>query len=121
MTPARTLPPGLEAYRRTPEFSETSVPPGLLRAHSTKSGTWGVIRVTEGRLIYRVLDERRFPAELLLTPGALPGIVEPEIVHEVAPDGPVRFHVEFFRQAAAAGAQLSGARGVGGTEVSSQP
>lgn len=95
--PAADLPPGLESYRRTDTFSEQTVPAGLLKAHATKAGTWGLIRVTEGELLYRVEDERRIPAERRLRADLPPGVVEPTILHSVKPDGPVRFHVEFFR------------------------
>jgi tellurite resistance-related uncharacterized protein len=47
------LPPGLVAYKRTPEFDENTLPAGLKKAHSTKAGVWGVIHILEGRLIYR--------------------------------------------------------------------
>ena len=95
--PATCLPPGLVSYRRTPEFTEETVPAGLKRAHSTKEGVWGLIHVMEGELRYRILDERRSHAELLLSAGSPPGIVEPAILHEVEPVGPVRFQVEFLR------------------------
>lgn len=96
--PADRLPDGLEAYRRTPEFSEASVPKGLLRSHSTKAGVWGLIRVLEGQLLYQVTDSRRVPTERLLAAGDKPGVVEPEILHQVEPKGRVRFFVEFFRE-----------------------
>lgn len=94
--PAEAIPAGLSPYKRTPEFTETTVPAGLLKAHATKEGVWGLIQVLEGELVYRVVDPRREPTELTLSP-ATPGVVEPEILHEVQPNGPVRFHVEFFR------------------------
>ena len=94
--PAAAIPAGLTAYKRTPEFTQASVPAGLLREHCTKAGVWGLIRIVEGELVYRIADERRAPREYRLTPAAQ-GIVEPGIVHRVAPDGPVRFFVEFFR------------------------
>lgn len=98
--PAEELPPGLESYRRTDTFSEQSVPAGLLKAHATKTGIWGLIRVTEGELLYRIEDARRIPAERRLRADLPPGVVEPTILHSVEPAGPVRFHVEFFRVAA---------------------
>jgi len=98
--PATQLPAGLESYRRTDTFCERSVPAGLLKAHATKPGIWGLIRVTDGELHYRIEDERRIPAEHLLRAGLPPGVVEPTILHSVEPAGPVRFHVEFFRVAA---------------------
>lgn len=101
--PAAELPAGLESYRSTETFSELSVPAGLLRAHSTKAGIWGLIRVTEGELIYRIEDEKRIAAERRLHADSPPGVVEPTILHSVEPVGRVRFHVEFFRAASPLG------------------
>jgi tellurite resistance-related uncharacterized protein len=81
-------------------FTEETIPPGLLHAHRTKPGTWALIRVLEGRLLYRVLDP---PGERVLDPAGAPGVVEPGVPHEVAPLGPVRFLVEFHRMAQALG------------------
>lgn len=92
------LPNDLESYRKTEIFTEETVPAGLLRAHNTKPGTWALIHVVEGRLLYRVTDERAEPSERVLTPGEPPGVVEPTVPHEVRPLGPVRFQVEFFRR-----------------------
>ena len=97
---ATDLPAGLISYRRTDMFSEQTAPPALLKAHATKAGTWGLIRVTEGELLYRIEDQRRIPLEHRLRAGLPPGVVEPTIFHAVAPVGPVRFYVEFFRAAA---------------------
>ena len=90
----KTLPETAVTYRRTPEFDAGTVPAGLLRAHSTRAGTWGRIVVLDGALTYRILEPE--PEEYLLTP-AQPGIVEPAVRHEVAPRGDVRFYVEFYR------------------------
>ena len=89
------LPAGVVAYRRTPIFDQDTIPAGLLREHRTASGVWGLITVVEGRLRFRSLDP---VAETALTPGT-PVAVEPQQPHEVAPDGPVRFYVEFYRAA----------------------
>ena len=37
------------------------------------------------------------PYELTVDSAGEPGVVEPTILHHVAPVGPVRFHVEFLR------------------------
>ena len=94
------LPLGCEAYRSTPVFTEATVPPGLLRSHRTAPGTWGLIHVLEGRLLYRVLEPL---SERILDPSGAPGLVEPGVPHEVAPLGPVRFQVEFYRMVETAG------------------
>ena len=91
-----SLPPDLEPYQRTKEFSENTVPSGLTHRHDTKAGVWGRICVVEGVLIYRILEPE--VEEHRLTPG-VDGVVEPRVPHEVEPSGPVRFYVEFLRSA----------------------
>ena len=88
-------PDGLVAYRRTPEFDEETLPTGLKREHATKRGVWGRIHVVAGVLRYTVSApvSRSFR---LAAPAS--GIVVPEIRHCVAPDGSVRFFVEFWRK-----------------------
>jgi len=98
VAPATSLPEGLEVYSRTGTFTEDTVPAKLRQDHSTKAGSWGLIRVEQGVLRYRVTDPRRRPGERDLTPETEPGVVEPTILHHVEPVGPVRFHVEFLRQ-----------------------
>ena len=93
------LPEGLEPYKRTPTFTEENVPAGLLAEHSTKDGVWGLIHIEKGALRYVVTDPCRASTELLLTPGAEPGILEPTILHRVEPVGAVQFHVQFLRSA----------------------
>ncbi len=78
-------------YRRTPEFSQATVPAALTRAHSTKAGTWARLHVLEGRLIFRDLADG---TEVMLDPGIHP-LIHPGRPHEVATPGPVRFFVEF--------------------------
>lgn len=91
------LPANIQPYKRTPEFTEATVPEGLKRDHDTKDGVWALIHVLEGRLAYRVTDPRRAPVELILTPTSGAGVIEPTIRHAVEPLGPVRFYVEFHR------------------------
>ena len=92
------LPDGVQPYRRTAVFTQDTVPAGLLKAHSTRDGVWALINVLEGELIYRVTDPRRPASQRVLTPGTLPGVIEPTILHAVEPRGAVRFFVEFHRQ-----------------------
>lgn len=94
------LPEGLEPYKRTATFTETTVPAGLLKDHSTKHHAWGLIHVEEGRLRYLITDPRRPREERVLTPASGPGVVEPTILHRVEPIGAVRFYVQFLRSRA---------------------
>jgi tellurite resistance-related uncharacterized protein len=75
-------------------FDENSLPTGLCREHRTRLGVWGVIRVLEGRLRYRVLDPA---SEVILEPGH-PGLVLPNQPHLVEPLGRMRMQVEFYHQ-----------------------
>lgn len=88
------LPAGHAPYKRTRDFDQLSIPDGLKKDHSTKPGVWGVIHVLAGRLRYIV--EPPLASERLLEPG-VPGIVVPEVLHRVVPEGPARFFVEFYR------------------------
>jgi tellurite methyltransferase len=88
---ADDLPPGLAAYRRTPIFTEATIPAALRHRHSTKPGVWALITILEGRLRLRRLDSG---TETDLDSNA-PGVIAPEEPHEVEPLGSVRFFVEF--------------------------
>src|SRR3546814_2569350 len=59
-----SLPEGLESYRRTGDFTDTTVPAALLNAHTTKEGSWGLIHVAEGKLRYRVTRSEEHTSEL---------------------------------------------------------
>ncbi len=99
MTGRASLPPGVIAYRRTPVFDQDTIPAGLRREHRTRPGVWAVITVLEGKLCFRTLD----PISETLLSSSTPGVVTPEQPHEVDPDGPVRFFVEFYHPGSAAG------------------
>lgn len=90
----KNLPPGVSSYKSTPEFTNETVPKGLLRAHQTKEGTWGKIVVLEGQLSYRILEPE---LEELVLSKEKSGVVEPTVLHEVEPIGEVKFYVEFYR------------------------
>ena len=88
-------PDGFVAYRRTPEFDETSTPAGLRREHATKRGTWARIHVIAGALRYRI--GAPIHRSFLVEPSSSV-VILPEVPHRVDPDGPVRFFVEFWRR-----------------------
>jgi tellurite resistance-related uncharacterized protein len=86
-------PEGLQEYKRTPVFTETTIPAGLLRDHTTKAGVWGLIEVESGILLYTVQHPREHTHTLS---AGVPGVVVPQMKHHVqAATGPVRFHVAF--------------------------
>ncbi len=90
-----TLPESVAKYKQTPDFTESTVPTGLLDAHQTKASVWGRIVVLKGELIYRILEPES--EEVILTCDHV-GIVEPAIKHQVALMGPVTFRVEFYKR-----------------------
>ena len=81
-------------YKKTPVFTEKSLPSGLKNDHSTKTGVWGKIILTEGTLQYRV---NSLKTDTVLSPNET-GIILPEILHSVALLGPVKFYVEFYKE-----------------------
>jgi tellurite methyltransferase len=85
------LPEGLTAYKRTPTFTEETLPAALRDDHRTKAGVWAQIVVEEGKLEYRCTR-----GTFVLRPGVL-GVVEPDSPHCVRPVGAVRLHVVFLR------------------------
>ena len=87
-------PDGLVAYRRTPEFDETTTPAGLKSEHATKRGVWARIHVISGALRYRVGTPIHGSFRVVPSSSA---VIVPEIPHRVEPEGPVRFFVEFSR------------------------
>ena len=90
------MPAGYQAYKRTIEFTEHTIPDSLKHQHSTKPSVWGVIHVLEGRLRYVIEDP--LAGERLLEPGSR-AVIVPEVPHHVSPEGEVRFFVEFHRRA----------------------
>jgi tellurite methyltransferase len=89
------IPLGFAPYKTTREFDQLSIPNGLQQGHATKPGIWGVIRVLAGRLRYFV--EPPLACEHVLNSDRL-GVIVPEVLHRVIPEGDVRFLVEFHRK-----------------------
>ncbi len=88
----KSLPKNVTAYKRTPAFTQETVPKGLLNNHSTKDGVWGVIHIEEGELEYTIENNETY----ILTKDKS-GVVEPEILHHIKPLGKVSFSVEFYK------------------------
>lgn len=86
------LPDRVVEYKRTVEFTQETVPKGLLRDHQTKRGVWGVLTVVEGNLRYVVDD-----TETQLAAGDS-AVIVPEQGHHVTPVGAVRFYVSFLKR-----------------------
>jgi hemoglobin len=92
-----TLPPGFAAYGRSPDFTPDNLPEKLKAAHSTKAGTWGLLHVLEGKVVYR-LEPPRSGKRIAAAGESV--VIESEVRHRVAFVEPGRFYVEFYRAAA---------------------
>ncbi len=90
---ALEFPDNVIAYKKTAEFTEKTIPKGFQKDHSTKNGTWGLLHVLEGSLIYTV----NYPSitQYEVTQGNQ-AVIAPCLLHSVEPQGKVRFYVEFY-------------------------
>ncbi|EEC47589.1 predicted protein [Phaeodactylum tricornutum CCAP 1055/1] len=103
----QTLPSNVVKYSQVPKqgvFTADKIPKGLLKSHTTKAGTWGMIRVTQGQLEYQIHNEVEgtesggTPLKIVLEGPDGRGIVEPTVKHQVKPlTDDVQFVVEFHR------------------------
>jgi len=91
----RTLPDDAEAYQQTKLFTAKTVPRSILAQHSTKAGTWGLIRVHAGQLQY-FLEGEDVPLATVPTGGTF--VVLPEEVHFVRLSDDAEFLVEFHKR-----------------------
>jgi len=93
------LPKNVVKYSQVPangSFTAEKIPRGLLKQHSTKKGTWGIIRVNKGSLEYQI-NEPSPPRIFELTAPAK-GVIEPTVLHQVrALSDDLEFVVEFYR------------------------
>jgi tellurite resistance-related uncharacterized protein len=107
------IPPEAVQYAQLPaqgkSFTASTIPKGLLKQHSTKKGTWGVIRVSQGQLEYQIHGDAsdKGPFEAIHTfvlDASQLGIIEPTVLHQVRPlTDNVEFTVEFHKVAIAVG------------------
>lgn len=103
-----TLPEGVVQYSQVPKvgtmFTATTIPKGLLKEHSTKAGTWGVIRVKTGQLEYQInespttIQQPQPQQQTFILTSEIPGIIPPTIRHQVRPlTEDLEFCVDFHR------------------------
>lgn len=89
----RAMPGMAEPYKSTPLFTELTLPDALRRAHLTKAGVWGVLKVTRGSLLYVL--EASGKQHRLDAPACI--IIQPEELHHVEPLGAMEMQVDFYR------------------------
>ncbi len=96
MTIPLHIPAGFEAYGRSPEFTPETLPARLQSAHSTKAGTWGLLHVLEGEVLFQLeppyRGERRARAGETI-------VIEAEVPHHVVFTDAGRIYIEFYRKA----------------------
>eukprot|EP00527_Entomoneis_sp_CCMP2396_P006580 CAMPEP_0198144250 /NCGR_PEP_ID=MMETSP1443-20131203/14333_1 /TAXON_ID=186043 /ORGANISM="Entomoneis sp., Strain CCMP2396" /LENGTH=146 /DNA_ID=CAMNT_0043807609 /DNA_START=41 /DNA_END=481 /DNA_ORIENTATION=+ len=96
----KELPAAVVKYSQIPKgkvFTKETIPRGLLKEHTTRAGTWGVIQVSKGELEYQINEPTESVHKLDSTTQTR-GIIEPQIKHQVAPlSDDVEFVVEFYR------------------------
>lgn len=109
------LPPHVVKYSQVPGpaevgkvvFTADTIPKGLLKEHSTKEGTWGIIKVLKGELEYVLEQPDSSNSNSTTTTTSeitfqltsnFHGVIQPKQLHHVRPLSPdVEFVVEFYR------------------------
>jgi len=92
--PAPELPSHLTLVRTTPEFDETTIPSGLRATHKIATGVWGNVVVRAGSIDF-VFDDDPSTRRTLAAGQEQP--IPPERIHHLAPTGPVRLVIEFYK------------------------
>jgi len=94
--PMPVLPKDFAPYKRTPLFTQDSVPASLLKDHKTAAHSWGQLNIESGLLKYYI-TESGHEGEYLLDPNN-PGVITSTHSHYIKPVGNVSFYIEFFRR-----------------------
>ena len=88
------IPEKLVLHKKTPQFTQSTIPRGLLAQHATKKGVWGRLSVEKGKLQYTVEQPEKKVFEIQEGQHAN---IAPEVLHSVKPIGEVQFSVAFFQ------------------------
>jgi tellurite resistance-related uncharacterized protein len=91
----KELPLGFEAYGRSPDFTPETLPARLQAAHTTKAGTWALLHVLEGKILYQ-LETPDGGVQLAAAGDHV--VIEAEVPHRVGFIEPGRIFVEFYRK-----------------------
>ena len=87
----------LICYKQMPVWTADTIPAAFLSRHNTQEGTWGKLRVLEGRLKFYGLDEHdNILSEQELSPDSGIHTIEPQQWHKIEPLGEdLRVQLEF--------------------------
>lgn len=83
-----------DPYSSTPVFNESNLPKALQHAHHTKAGTWGVLELMAGELVYVVEDSGS--RQVMLAGDCQ--LIPPLELHHVELTGPMQMQVHFYRK-----------------------
>jgi len=88
------MPEGLAKYGQSPVFTDAALPAALKTTHTTKAGTWGLLRMHGGALVF-TLDAQP-PRTILLNAGEQL-VIAPKAPHHVTFVEPGAFQIDFYR------------------------
>lgn len=83
-----------DPYRSTPVFTNDTLPEALRRAHSTKAGVWGHLKVLKGTILY--VNEETGECQMVQAPGTV--LILPQQLHSVEPQGDMEMQVDFYHE-----------------------
>ena len=92
----KTLPAGLREYKRTPSLNADTLPRGFLRRHATKKGTWGLLEVEAGSVVY-VIDDEANRGRYTLRQGDRAVIAPRQLHHLESASADLVFQVRFLK------------------------
>ena len=87
------LPDRLRVARSAGPFNAETLPAGLRGDHRVADGTWGLLRVVNGAVRFRMTTDP--PLDVRLSAGDEQAI-PPTVLHRVAPEGTMEIVIEFL-------------------------
>lgn len=81
-------------FRSTPVFTNGTLPEALRRAHSTKAGVWGLLKVLRGAILYVI--EASGERHVVQAPGTI--VILPQQQHFVEPLGEIEMQIDFYHE-----------------------
>lgn len=89
-----SLPGDVRAYRTIGPFDRSTLPDGLWRTHDLAQGTWGLVELAGGRIVF-VWDDGSGDVAELAAPGSI--VVPPQVPHHVEASGDFRLSITFHK------------------------
>lgn len=93
------LPEGLALMGSAGPWDQDSLPGGLLKAHRTPEGRWGLLTVTEGAVDFQFEAENMAPPLSRRLEEGLEQPIPPGAPHRLVPSGAVRLALQFWGRA----------------------